>query len=75
MEDIREQILELLNSDNLEIQKIGNILLEITKSQNNETSNDEIIDIKSNRKWSLRNKKEIDIKQYNDNKNYEGIVW
>lgn len=74
MEDTKKQILELLNSDNLEIQKIGNILLEIT-SQNGEINNDEIIDIKSNKSYSLRDKKEVNIKQYNENKKRKEIVW
>lgn len=74
MEDTKKQILELLNSDNLEIQKIGNILLEIT-SQNGEINNDEIIDIKSNKSYSLRDKKEVNIKQYNENKKCKEIVW
>ena len=74
MKDTKKHILELLNSDNLEIQKIGNILLEIT-SQNDEINNDEIIDIKSNKSYSLRDKKEVNIKQYNENKKYKEIVW
>lgn len=37
MDNITKQILELLDSNNLEVQKIAYILLNITKQQNNKT--------------------------------------
>lgn len=70
MDNITKQILELLDSNNLEVQKIAYILLNITKQQNN---NDGVINMTQNKKWSLLNGRNIE--EENKLNNMTEIVW
>lgn len=70
MDNITKQILELLDSNNLEVQKIAYILLNITKQQNN---NDGVINITQNKRWSLLNDRNIE--EENKLNNMTEIVW
>lgn len=70
MDNITKQILELLDSNNLEVQKIAYILLNITKQQNN---NDGVINMTQNKKWSLLNGRNIE--EENKLNNITEIVW
>ena len=70
MDNITKQILELLDSNNLEVQKIAYILLNITKQQNN---NDGVINITQNKRWSLLNGRNIE--EENKVNNMTEIVW
>lgn len=70
MDNITKQILELLDSNNLEVQKIVYILLNITKQQNN---NDGVINITQNKRWSLLNGRNIE--EENKLNNMTEIVW
>lgn len=70
MDNITKQILELLDSNNLEVQKIAYILLNITKQQNN---NDGVINITQNKRWSLLNGRNIE--EENKLNNMTEIVW
>ena len=70
MDNITKQILELLDSNNLEVQKIAYILLNITKQQNN---NDDVINITQNKRWSLLNGRNIE--EENKLNNMTEIVW
>mgnify|MGYP004461836969 CR=1 FL=1 len=72
MDNITKQILELLDSNNLEVQKIAYILLNITKQQNN---NDGVINMTQNKKWSLLNGRNIEIEEENKLNNMTEIVW
>ena len=72
MDNITKQILELLDSNNLEVQKIAYILLNITKKQNN---NDGVINMTQNKKWSLLNGRNIEIEEENKLNNMTEIVW
>lgn len=57
MDNTTKQILELLNSDNLEVRKIAYILLDIAKQQNN---SDGVINMTQNKRWSLLNGRNIE---------------
>lgn len=70
MDNITKQILELLDSNNLEVQKIAYILLNITKQQND---NDGVINITQNKRWSLLNDRNIE--EENKLNNMTEIVW
>lgn len=71
MDNITKQILELLNSDNLEVRKIAHILLDIAKQQNNNV--DGIISMTQNKRWSLLNNKNME--EENKLNNTTEIVW
>lgn len=71
MDNTTKQILELLNSDNLEVRKIAHILLDIAKQQNNNV--DGIISMTQNKRWSLLNNKNME--EENKLNNTTEIVW
>lgn len=71
MDNTVNQILELLNSDNLEVRKIAHILLDIAKQQNNNA--DGVISMTQNKMWSLLNNKNME--EENKLNNTTEIVW
>lgn len=70
MDNTTKRILELLDSDNLEVQKIARILLDITQQQNN---SDDVINMTQNKRWSLLNGRNIE--EENKLNNMTEIVW